>query len=78
MIAWVGGDDVWVVYLAFCLLAIPFCVASIWIERKVAVRRLPDLPVERVRQWVRDANIWSYVLLVAVAVLYPLSIANAP
>jgi hypothetical protein len=75
MIAWVGGDDVWTVYFAFVLLAIPFCIASNWIEQKVALRRLPKIPAAAVREWVRDANIWSYVLLVAVAIAYPLSIS---
>src|SRR5665213_43289 len=75
-IAWVGGESVWIVYAAFVLLAFPFCAASIWIERKVALRYLPDLPAERVRSWVRDANIWSYVLLVAVAIAYPIAFGN--
>ena len=74
MIAWVGGDDVWMVYFAFVLLAVPFCV--IWIERKVALRRLPEIPAGAVREWVRDANIWSYVLLVAAAIAYPLAISG--
>jgi hypothetical protein len=76
MIAWIGGESVWMLYLAFVLLAFPFCVASIWIERKVALRRLPELPAQAVREWVRDANIWSYVLLVAVALIYPVAVAQ--
>jgi len=76
MIAWVGGDNVWTVYFAFVLLAVPFCIVSIWIERKVALRYVPELPVEKVRGWVRDANIWSYVLLVAIAGIYPVALGN--
>jgi hypothetical protein len=73
MIAWVGGEDVWTIYFAFVLLAIPFCLASIWIERKVALRTLTEAPVADVRAWVRDANIWSYTFLVVAAAAYPLS-----
>jgi hypothetical protein len=77
MIAWIGGENVWMLYLAFVLLAIPFCLTSIWIERKVALRYLSDLPVESVRAWVRDANVWSYALLVVLAAAYPFVVSRA-
>ena len=76
MVAWIAGDDPWTIYFAFVLLAIPFCVASIYIERRVALRCLPEMPATVVRAWVRDANIWSYTLLVVAAVAYPLALSG--
>lgn len=71
-IAWLGPtENVWAVYAAFVLLAIPFCFASIWIESKVAIKKLPHQSPEAVRAWIRRANIWSYVLLVACAIAFP-------
>lgn len=73
MIAWLGPtENIWLVYLAFVLLAIPFCVASIWIEIKVARKMAPEIPVEMHRKWVARANIVSYILLVICAVAFPL------
>jgi len=77
MLAWLNPtDNVWIIYAAFALLAIPFCVVSIWIERKVAMRMLPELQPEKVRAWVKRANIWSYVLLVACSIAYPLLLSK--
>jgi hypothetical protein len=72
MIAWIGPtENPWIVYLAFVLLAIPFCWASIWIERKVARKYLPNVPVEHIHSWMLYANVWSYALIVACTVVYP-------
>jgi hypothetical protein len=72
-VAWIATKNIWTVYLAFIILAIPFCIASIWIESKVAVRKLPDRSPDDVRRWVRRANIWSYGLLVACAIAFPIT-----
>ena len=75
MIAWIGPtENAWIVYLAFVLLAIPFCWVSIWIEGGVAVKRLRDHPPKEVRSWVLHANVWSYILLVACSIAFPLSV----
>lgn len=70
--AWLGPDaDVWQVYLAFVILAVPFCIGSIWIETRVALRMCPTHAPATIRSWMRRANFWSYVLLVSVAVAFP-------
>jgi hypothetical protein len=66
-------ENIWLVYAAFVVLAIPFCIASIWIETKVAVKRLPNHPPQLIRGWIRRANVWSYAGIVAVAVAFPLT-----
>jgi hypothetical protein len=77
MIAWIAPtENPWIVYLAFALLSIPFCWASIWIERKVARRYLPDMPAEQIHRWMTRANVWSYILIVACAAAFP--VLNAP
>lgn len=77
MLAWLNPTkNVWIIYAAFALLAIPFCVVSIWIERLVAIRMLPELQRDKVHAWVKRANIWSYVLLVACSIAYPLLLSK--
>ena len=79
MIAWLGPtENPWIAYLAFALLAIPFCWASIWIEAKVARKYLPELAPERVRSWMVRANVWSYILIVACSVAFPILISHGP
>ena len=73
MVAWLGPtNNVWIVYLAFVILAVPFCIASIFIEGKVAKRMLPSVPAASVKAWVKLANVVSYVLLVVFSALFPL------
>jgi len=71
---WLGPtNDHWVIYGAFVVLAVPFCLVSIWLESRVAIRMLPTHPLIFVRRWVRIANAVSYGLIVAFALLYPLT-----
>lgn len=65
-------ENIWLVYAAFVILAVPFCVASIWIETKVALRRHPNHEAEHLRKWIRHANIWSYIVIAALAIGFPL------
>ena len=77
-VAWLPPfDNIWLFYAAFVLLSVPFCVVSIWVERKVALKRLSSHPPEAVRRWVTHANIWSYSLLVACAIVVPVMGAHA-
>jgi hypothetical protein len=77
MVAWLGPtENAWIVYAAFAVLAIPFCAASILIEGRVAATMLADLPANLVRAAIWRANIWSYVLLVACAVVYPVLMSS--
>jgi hypothetical protein len=57
--------DDWVLYGTFVTLAFLFCIASIWIETKVALRRLPGLSKEAVFAWILRANILTCAMLVA-------------
>jgi hypothetical protein len=71
--AWLGPtENIWQVYAAFVILAVPFCIGSIWIETKVALSMCSIYPPASIRAWIRRANIWSYVLLVSVALAYPI------
>jgi hypothetical protein len=70
--AWVTAESPWQVYAAFVVLAVPFCAISIWIERRIIARKLPQHPVAATRSWVMRANIWTYVLMVLVSVTFPI------
>jgi hypothetical protein len=76
MVAWIATENVWVVYLAFVILAVPFCYASIVIERYVAARRLPAVPTANTNAWALKANVASYTLLIVTSAIYPLWFAN--
>ena len=65
-----GFDNIWLFYAAFVILSIPFCIASIWIERKVALHRLPSHPPQAVRAWIKHANIWSYVAMLVCTAIF--------
>lgn len=72
-IAWIyPTDNPWVVYLAFVLLAIPFCLVSIAIEFRVARSILIEAQQNELYSWARAANIRSYIFLVIIAALYPI------
>jgi hypothetical protein len=72
LVAWVPGfENIWLFYAAFVILSIPFCIASIWIERKVALRKLPSRPPQAIRDWIKHANIWSYGIIIAVTAIFP-------
>ena len=66
-------DDYRVVYIAFVILTVPFCVTSIWMERIVIRRLRRSLDPSQLYVWVRKGNIYSYFLLVVVCGIYWLS-----
>ena len=71
MAAWLGPtEDVRVVFGAFVILTIPFCVASIYVEGLVARRYLPNVDAASVSRWARTANILSYGFIVLLAGVY--------
>jgi hypothetical protein len=73
MAAWLGPtQNAWVVYAAFAVLAVPFCAVAILIEGRVAAVMLVELPTNQVRAAIWRATMWSYVLVVACALVYPL------
>jgi hypothetical protein len=79
MAAWLGPtQNAWVVYAAFAVLAIPFCAVAILIEGRVASVVLAGLPAHRVRAAIWRATMWSYVLVVACALVYPLLLGSGP
>ncbi len=79
LVAWVPGfDNIWMYYAAFVILSIPFCIVSIWVERKVALRRLPELRAEAVRSWIMRANVLSYGAMVAFTAILAAPKGNAP
>lgn len=72
--AWLGpAENGWIAYLAFVVLAIPFCAVSIFVEGHVARGMLPHTDPRKVMSWVTRANVMSYSLMIAAAMLYPLS-----
>lgn len=71
--AWIGGSSPWEVYLAFVVLTVPFCLASIYIEARILRRCFPALDRSTVHAGCVVANIWSYVLLSILAVGFPLT-----
>jgi len=72
-VAWLGDVGAWVVYAAFVVLAIPFCLVSIAIERRMLAKSLPGADAASLRSGVKLANIASYLLLVVGTVAFPLT-----
>ena len=76
MAAWVG-DSAWQIFFAFAILTVPFCAISIYIEEKVLRRALTDQVLPVIHALTIRANIFSYVLLALLALLYPLLVHHA-
>ena len=70
--AWVGGSSSWEIYFAFVVLTIPFCAISAFLENVVVRRSFPDLNRSAIRSVIVRANVWSYALLSALALVFPL------
>ncbi len=70
--AWVSGSSAWQIYFAFVVLAIPFCLISIFLERGVLIRAFPEIEKKLIHSSVIRANIWSYMLLSLLAIAFPL------
>lgn len=73
MVAWIAPDNAWQIYLAFVMLTVPFCIISILIERWILRRALPDCPPASLHKITNRANILSYVLLLLLALWFPLT-----
>lgn len=72
--AWVMGSSSWQIYAAFLVLAVPFCLMSIFLEKGTIGCFFPNKPKKCIRAAVVRANIWSYVLLCIAAIAFPLSV----
>jgi len=70
--AWIAADSVWEIYLAFVILAVPFCIVSIIIEERVLRRGLSNQLPSVLRATTKQANILSYIFLSLLALLFPL------
>jgi len=71
--AWVGGESVWQIYFAFVILTVPFCIISIFIEERILRRSFPKQDHAAIHAFTVRANVWSYVLLSALALIFPLT-----
>lgn len=71
--AWLGPtESSWQIYLAFAVLAIPFCMASIWIEYRIVRRMFSGVENAQVLRTVVRGNVLSYTTLIGAGLLYPL------
>lgn len=61
-----GAEKTWWVYAAAALLCVPSFLASVYIETRVASRRVPE---ESARRWARRANGLTYGLAVLALVV---------
>jgi hypothetical protein len=73
MAAWLPPvEDVCQVYAAFVVLAVPFCLVSIYIEAQVAKRVLATVELPILYKWARRSNVLSYFAIITLSALYPL------
>jgi len=72
-VAWLGGDSAWEVYFAFVVLAVPFCLISIFIEKRVLYWSLPAQDRSVIHAVAVRANVLSYAMLSSLALIFPLS-----
>ncbi len=71
MAAWLfPTEDVRIVFAAFMVLVIPFYIASIYLESRVARRYLAHVDAALVWKWATTANALSYACIVVVAAVY--------
>jgi hypothetical protein len=71
--AWVAGSSSWQIYFAFVALTIPFCIVSIYLEEGSLRKSLPDQDRFIIHSLTVRANVWSYALLSALALIFPLA-----
>lgn len=71
--AWVGGDSVWQVYFAFIALTVPFCIVSIFLEEGVLRKAFPNYGHPAIHTFTVRANVFSYILLSGLALIFPLT-----
>jgi hypothetical protein len=76
---WVGASDwsdMWMLVAAAMWLCVPFFFASVWIERRMALRILGPTYVAAAGSWSWQANLLSYVgLMGGLAILLAVSLA---
>jgi hypothetical protein len=65
-----GTEDSDLVYLAFLILLIPFCIMSIFVESKIASRRLTQHSRGRIVAWARLSNLATYFLIAVCVGIY--------
>ena len=72
--AWLAPtESAWRVYLAFAVLLVPCWLVSIGLESLISRRMLVVVEPRAVRAWIQVANLWSYLLLLLVACIYPIA-----
>ncbi|MEO8102558.1 MAG: hypothetical protein ABI790_08530 [Betaproteobacteria bacterium] len=72
MSAWIGPGNPWDVYIAFVGLSLPFCVASIFIERWSVNNQLTGVPFTAIKRALIWGNVSSYFLLCLGFLAFPL------
>jgi hypothetical protein len=72
--AWVSGSGIWQAYFAFVVLAVPFCLVSIFLEKGVLWKAFPDIERDEINRAVVQANVSSYILLTVGAAAVPLMV----
>jgi hypothetical protein len=69
--AWIGGSHSWEIELAFMVLAVPFCVASVLVEERFLRRLVPEAETATLRRALWRGNVLTYSLLcLSVALLW--------
>jgi hypothetical protein len=72
--AWLDPtEDAWRVYLAFAILLVPCCLASMFTQYIIARRMLAGAQPRLLRAWIQSTHLWSYLLLLSVAAAFPLA-----
>jgi hypothetical protein len=67
--AWIKGDSRFEIRVAFLILMAVFCWVSIIVQRRVLARYLPTSQQPTLGKYVRQANIASYLVVLAVALI---------
>jgi hypothetical protein len=67
--AWIGGSGAWEIEIAFLVLAVPFCIVSIYAEHRALKAFLPDADAMALRSAVRQGNVLTYCCLCLVVAL---------
>ena len=71
MSAWIGPGKPWDVYVAFVGLSIPYCIASIYLEKWSINKQLSGIPCDLIKRAVICGNLLSYSLLCIAFLAFP-------
>ena len=63
MSAWIGGSNLWEFQIAFLVLAVPFCLVSIFVEHRWLRQSVSEDQAGALRVAVWRGNVLTYVLL---------------